>query len=51
MGAAHVLTGRMDGWKTEQANERPGAGGGGAMVTGELGKNIWKGAIAFSLCS
>lgn len=44
MGAAHIGTGWMGGWKTEQANGRTGPG---KNIIGERGKNICKGAIAF----
>lgn len=45
MGAAHILTGWMGGWRTERADERTGPGG-GVGITGEIGKNICKGAMS-----
>ena len=41
--------GWMVGWRTEQANERTGPGK--KKIIGEIGKNIFKGTIVFSLSS
>ena len=50
MGAALILTGWMGGWRTEQANDRTGPGGGGGNYWRDREEYLQRSNELFSPC-